>query len=150
MTKAVCPVPNVSLAAISSGDTQQQRELRSHRNIWKWSEFLMAPLRANSHAVSPLSPYPSTASGFKTVPRAHRFITQFLTPQPPAHVLTWSTSDITALWPGNKSAAFAPYEHTGFTASFRGIDHTNKSNSRWCAEFGGSDMIAGFCGDRRR
>ena len=49
-----------------------------------------------------------------------------------------------------KADALARYEHSGFTASFRGTCDTNKSNNRWCAEFGGGDMKAGFCGDRRR
>ena len=56
--------------------------------LWRHTAAIGAHMKAigvsdcaavgNSHAVSPLSPYPPTASGFKTVPRAHRFITQFL------------------------------------------------------------------------
>jgi hypothetical protein len=54
------------------------------------------------------------------------------------------------LWPSYKTATFTPYELSGFTASVYGTDNTNKSNDRWHAEFAGSDMKAGFYGDRTR
>lgn len=51
------------------------------------------------------------------------------------------------MWPGNKTAAFAPYELGEFTPPACGID-TSESNSRPYAELAGCDMRPGFYGDR--
>jgi hypothetical protein len=92
---------------------------------------LIGPLPAKSHAVSPLSSYLPTASGFKTVPQGTP-VYHAVPYAAAAHVLTWSKSDITALWLGNTTAALAArYEPSGFTASLHGTDDTNKWNSRW-------------------